>query len=233
MEDNMIKLYADGASIADMKSVEQQVQGFTTNPTLMRKAGVTNYEQFAKEAIAAFPDKPISFEVFTDDFDEMIEQAMIIDSWGPNVYVKIPIIDTHGNFAGGVIETLNTSGIKVNVTAILTKFQVMQAANALDEETPSILSIFTGRITDTGRAPFETLRYAQEAKMRCNVEILWASTREVYNIVEADDIGCDIITVTPDILKKWNTMRGKDLTELSLDTVKMFYDDAKAAGYTI
>jgi len=230
----MIKLYCDSADLNEMREMEKYVQGFTTNPTLMRKAGILDYEKACKEIIKNFPDKPVSFEIFEDNFDEMIEQAMIIDSWGPNVYVKIPITDTHGNYTTPVIEALNTCGIKVNVTAILTKPQVMRAAMALTDDTPSIISIFAGRIADTGRDPFQTAQFAVDGVMDSdNCEVLWASTREVLNIQQAYGAGCNIITVTPDLLKKWITMKGKDLTELSLDTVKMFYNDASAAGYTL
>lgn len=229
-----IKLFADGANIQEMYQlyINGIVSGFTTNTTLMRKAGITNYELFAKKLIELIPDMPISFEVFSDDPDSMEKEARKISSWGNNVYVKIPITNTSGYPTNFIIEKLSYEGVKINVTAILTFTQVQSAIHALSEETPSIISVFAGRIADTGRDPSDIMKMSSILTKNTNKELLWASTREALNIKQAIDCNCDIITVTPEILKKVS-MFGKDLTELSLDTVKMFYNDAKSAGYKI
>jgi transaldolase len=231
-----IKIFADGASLPALIEAARNpgISGFTTNPTLMRKAGVTDYRAFAKEALAAIRDKPISFEVFADDFAEMRRQAVDIATWGDNVYVKIPITTTRRESCVGLVNELSHSGVKLNVTAICTLEQVSQTAHALRGGSPSVVSVFAGRIADTGRDPIPLMREAlalcRAADLR--IELLWASPREVLNIVQAADVGCDIITVTPDLLKKLELF-GKDLADFSLETVEMFYRDAKAAGYEL
>ncbi len=230
-----IKLYADGADLTKMLEAHKEgvVSGFTTNPTLMRKAGVQNYEEFAKAVITAIPDMPISFEVFSDDLAGMEKEARRIASWGKNVYIKIPVTNTKGESTTPLIKKLSHEGLKLNVTAVFTAEQVKAISKALSPATPSVVSVFAGRIADTGRDPEPAMREAAEI-LRPNqkAELLWASSRELLNIMQAESCGCHIITVTQDILKKVR-MVGKDLTELSLDTVKMFYSDAQAAGYRI
>jgi transaldolase len=231
-----IAIYADGADVRDMVAARDAglVKGFTTNPTLMRKCGVTDYETFAKEALSAVGDMPISFEVFADDFAEMERQAMRIAPWGDAVYVKIPITNTKGESAVPLIRRLSAAGVKLNVTAILTLDQVREVVDALDPNTPAIVSVFAGRIADTGVDPVPLMREAaQICASKPKAELLWASPRELLNIFQADEVGCHIITVTSDILKKFTTMVGKPLDELSLDTVKMFYNDATAAGFRL
>jgi transaldolase len=234
LEDLRIKLFADGADLAAMKELarESYIKGLTTNPTLMRKAGVSDYAGFAKEVLAAIPDKPISFEVFSDDFEEMERQARLIALWGENVYVKIPIMNTKRELSYPLIVRLADSGVKLNVTAILTLDQVRGAATALASGTPAIVSVFAGRIADTGVDPVPLMRQAKEI-LPSEHELLWASSREPLNIIQAKEAGADIITVTPEILKKAGTMFGMDLSQLSLDTVKLFYDDGRAAGYEL
>jgi transaldolase len=230
-----IKLFADGANAGEMLEAYKHgiVSGFTTNPTLMRKAGVDNYELFAKAAIKSIPNLPISFEVFSDDLVNMEREARIIASWGKNVYVKIPVTNTKGESTIPLIKKLSTEKIKLNVTALLTVKQVAEVTAALSPKTPAIISVFAGRIADTGISPIPIMKDALKiVKPKSNIELLWASTRELLNIFQAETIGCHIITVTPDILKKIPGI-GKDLTQLSLETVQMFYNDAKAAGYKI
>lgn len=230
-----IAIYADGADVRDMVAARDAglVKGFTTNPTLMRKVGITDYEAFAKEALAATGGMPISFEVFADEFDEMERQAKLIATWGDAVFVKIPITNTRGETSIPLIRRLSAAGVKLNVTAILTLGQVREVVDALDPNTPAIVSVFAGRIADTGRDPVPLMREAaQICSAKPKAELLWASPRELLNIFQADEIGCKIITVTSDILKKLS-MVGKPLDELSLDTVKMFYNDASAAGYKL
>jgi transaldolase len=230
-----ISIYADGADVREMVAARDAgiVKGFTTNPTLMRKVGITDYAAFAKEALASTGDMPISFEVFADDFDEMERQAKLISTWGEPVYVKIPITNTKGESAIPLIRRLSAAGVKLNITAILTIQQVREVVGALDADTPAIVSVFAGRIADTGVDPVPLM---SEAVTICaakpKAELLWASPREVLNIVQADECGCHIITVTPELLKKL-PMIGKPLDELSLDTVKMFYNDATAAGFKL
>lgn len=235
MQDLKIQLFADGAEKAAMIELSQKpfIKGFTTNPTLMRKGGVTDYAAFAKEVVAAITDKPISFEVFSDDFSEMERQARIIASWGKNIYVKIPITNTKGESSIPLIKKLSTAGVKVNVTAILTLPQVRAVAAVLSPKTPSVVSVFAGRVADTGRDPAPVMKRAKQllAKNK-KAELLWASTREVFNIVQAEEAGCDIITVPNDILKKLDKL-GYNLEMFSLDTVKMFYEDGKQAGYRL
>lgn len=228
-----IKIFADGANLDEMVRAYRSgtVQGFTTNPTLMRKTGVSDYESFARKVLGEIPDLPISFEVFSDEMDEMVRQARKIAEWGRNVYVKIPVTNTSGVFTGRVIKCLSEDGIKLNVTAILTLDQVRCVSEALAEPTRAIVSVFGGRIADTGRDPVPLMRNALEIlRARPLAELLWASPREVLNIVQADAIGCHIITVTNDLLKKVPIL-GTGLADMSLQTVKMFYDDAKAAGF--
>jgi transaldolase len=230
-----ISIYADGADVRDMLAARDAgiVKGFTTNPTLMRKVGITDYEAFAKEVLAATGDMPISFEVFADDFAEMERQAKLIATWGDAVYVKIPITNTKGESAVPLIGRLSAAGVKLNITAILTLQQVRDVVEALDPNTPAIVSVFAGRIADTGVDPVPLMKEAlQICAAKPKAELLWASPRELLNIVQADEIGCHIITVTSDILKKL-PMIGKPLDELSLDTVKMFYNDATAAGFKL
>ncbi|HWQ67135.1 MAG TPA: transaldolase [Methanospirillum sp.] len=230
-----IKLYADGADLNGM--IEEYkagiVRGFTTNPTLMKKAGVGSYEDFARSALKAIPDLPISFEVFSDDFRTMEEEARKIGAWGENVYVKIPITNTKGESTGPVIQKLSHEGLKLNVTAILTVEQVKLVSQALSPSTPSIVSIFAGRIADTGVDPIPIMRESVTILQSIpKAELLWASTREILNLVQAESCGCHIITIPNDILKKASLL-GKDLDELSLETVQMFFKDAKNAGYAI
>ena len=232
----MIKIFADGADAVKMLENRKRgvVSGFTTNPTLMRKAGVLKYREFARLVLEQIPDMPISFEVFSDDFVWMERDAEEIASWGKNVYVKIPIQTTKGEYTLSVLKNLSNQGIKVNVTAILTNSQVRRAVSSLNDDVPAIISVFAGRIADTGVDPMPIMREAVFSTHSAsdNFECLWASCREVLNIKQAEQCGCDIITVPNDILKKME-MFGKDLNELSLETVQMFYDDAKAAGYSI
>lgn len=230
-----IKVFADGADVAGMLSLYQsgEVDGFTTNPTLMRKAGITDYEAFAREILATIRDLPISFEVFADDFENMRRQALKIAAWGDNVYVKIPVTTTRAESSADLIRDLSGCGIKLNVTALLTIEQVCEVYRALSPQTPAMVSVFAGRIADTGVDPVPIMRRAKEilAPRSCH-KLLWASCREVLNIAQAAEAGCDIITVTHDILKKTRYF-GKCLTELSLETVRMFHDDAKSAGFQL
>jgi transaldolase len=230
-----IKIFADGADKASMLQTYRNplVKGFTTNPTLMRKAGVSDYEGFARDVLAAIPDRPISFEVFSDDFDEMERQARFITSWGPNVYVKIPVTDTKGAATAPLIARLARDGIKLNVTALMTVAQVETVASALGNGTRACVSVFAGRIADSGRDPVPIMQAALDVLADYPLqELIWASPREVFNIVQADAIGVDIITVTNDLLAKLPAL-GKDLDEFSLDTVRMFHDDARSAGLTL
>jgi transaldolase len=209
------------------------IRGFTTNPTLMKKAGIADYKAFALQVLAAIPDRPVSFEVFADDFGQMEAQALEIASWGRNVNVKIPVTNTKGEFAGAVIERLSKQGVRVNVTALLTLAQVERVTERLAPETPAIISVFAGRIADTGIDPVPLMAQAVKImKVKPKAELIWASPRELLNIFQADAIGCHIITATNDILKKLSLV-GKDLDGYSLETVEMFYKDAQAAGFTI
>jgi len=230
-----IKLYADGADLNGMIEEYKKgiASGFTTNPTLMKKAGVTSYEGFAKAALKAIPDLPISFEVFSDDLPGMEREARKIAGWGKNVYIKIPVTNTKGESTHQLVKKLSHEGMKLNVTAIMTIDQVKTVAKALSPETPSIVSIFAGRIADTGRDPIPIMTDAVKIlKTNPKAELLWASTRELLNLVQAESCGCHIITITNDILKKVPQV-GKDLDQLSLETVQMFYTDAQSAGYRI
>jgi transaldolase len=209
------------------------IQGFTTNPTLMRQAGITDYETFAYDILREINDRPISFEVFSDDFDEMERQAIKIAGWGDNVNVKIPVTNTAGESTAKLIRRLAADGVKLNVTALMTLAQVRTVADCLEGGPSAIVSVFAGRIADTGRDPVPLMSAALElVRDYPNIELLWASPRELLNILQADAVGCHIITVTHDLLKKLGGL-GKDLNEFSLDTVKMFYNDAQTAGFTL
>ena len=236
IHDLKIKLFMDGAEVESMRSAVAtmpHIKGFTTNPTLMRKAGITDYTAFAEEVIAAVNGMPISFEVFSDDFAEMEREGRIIHSWGSNASVKIPVTNTKGESAAPLIHRLSSEGVPLNVTAILTLDQVREVAEALDPATPSIVSVFAGRIADAGVDPVPVMREAAAIlKHLPKAELLWASPREVLNVIQAEETGCHIITATKDILAKLPLL-GKDLTAYSLDTVKMFWNDAKAAEYRI
>jgi len=235
LESLKVKLYADGADISEMLEMASQphISGLTTNPTLMRKAGVKNYSEFAKLVLKHIDTKPISFEVFSDDLSDMVLQAEKIASWGENVFVKIPITNTLGESTVPVISYLTRKKIKVNVTAITNIGQLSKILDALNPEIESNISIFAGRIADTGTDPVPVMENClQVAKGNLNAKLIWASPRELLNIFQADSIGCHIITATNDILRKLNLI-GYDLNEYSLDTVKMFYEDAKASGFKI
>jgi transaldolase len=230
-----VKIFADGANLPGMIELYKNplIKGFTTNPTLMRQAGISDYEAFARQVLAAIPDRPISFEVFSDDFDEMERQALHIQEWGANVSVKIPITNTAGRPAYDLIRKLTRAGVKLNITAIMTLEQVHETAACLVGGPASYVSVFAGRIADTGRDPIPLMAAAVEALRAVpQTELIWASPRELLNIFHAESIGCHIITVTHDVLKK-TTLIGKDLSQYSLDTVKMFYDDAQRAGFTL
>lgn len=235
VNDFSIKIFADGADIKGMLEMYSKpyISGFTTNPTLMKKAGITDYEKFSKEICSKIKDKPLSFEVFSDEFDKMEKQAKIIASWGENIFVKIPITNTKGEPSNEVIEKLSLANVKVNVTAVMTIEQTKSVIPLLSKGCGGYISIFAGRIADSGIDPVPVMAEVVEMlKEHNNIELIWASPREILNIIQADQIGCDIITVTNDILKKLPNI-GKDLTEFSLDTVKMFYNDALEVGYSI
>jgi transaldolase len=230
-----IKLFLDGAELAQMTAARAsgRVSGFTTNPSLMRKAGIADYKAFALQAIAAIPDLPISFEVFSDDFAAMEREAREIASWGGDTYVKIPVTNTRGESAAPLIRKLSREGFSLNVTAILTLEQVRTVADALDPGTRAIVSVFAGRIADTGVDPMPIMREcARLLAPLPKAELLWASSREFLNVIQAEQTGCHIITATPDIIAKLPLL-GKDLTQYSLDTVKTFYEDARASGFNL
>lgn len=230
-----VKIFADGADLASMLDLaaNPSIQGFTTNPTLMRKAGVADYESFALQVVRAIPNRSLSFEVLSDDFDEMEQQALRIASWGRNVYVKIPVTNTRGETSAPLIRSLAERGVKVNVTAVMTLAQVDGIVPVLRYGPSSYISIFAGRIADSGCDPLPILEGAlTRIRAYPQIELIWASPREVFNIVQADAIGCHVITVTHDLLKKIPLL-GRDLAEYSLDTVKMFVSDARAAGFTL
>jgi transaldolase len=230
-----IQIFADGADLAQIRTLARDplIAGFTTNPTLMKQAGVDNYERFAKDAVEIVSPRPLSLEVFSDEFPEMNTQALKISSWGENVYVKIPITNTKGHSALPLVAELTKAGVRVNVTAIFTNQQIDQTAEALTGTIGANISVFAGRIADAGVDPVPYVsRAVAAAKLVGNCEVIWASPREVLNVVQADEIGCHIITVTPDILKKLSNI-GKNLEVFSLETVQMFYNDATSAGYTI
>lgn len=227
-----IRVFADGAHLDEMLELAKDplVAGFTTNPTLMRKSGVSDYRAFARTVLDACADKPISFEVLSDEFEEMERQARILASWADNVYVKVPITNTRGQSSAKLIERLSGDGIRVNVTAIMTLGQVRTAADALEASPGGVVSVFAGRIADTGRDPVPLMRAALALlEDRPRLELLWASPREVLNVVQADDVGCHIITVTRDLMTKLRGL-GRDLEDFSVETVAMFHSDAVAAG---
>jgi transaldolase len=230
-----VKIFADGADKAGMLELYRNplIRGFTTNPTLMRKAGISDYRAFALDILQAIPDRPVSFEVFSDKFDEMERQAREIAGWGDNVYVKVPITNTHREPSNELVRRLARAGVKLNVTALLTLDQVRDIAPSLADGPSGYVSIFAGRIADTGRDPLPIMAAAVELlRPYPHLELLWASPRELLNIYHAEAVGCHIITVTHDVLKKLSLI-GKDLREYSLETVKMFRDDAQKAGYTL
>jgi transaldolase len=230
-----IKLFADGANLKEMVAMYRNpwIVGFTTNPTLMRKAGISDYEGFARAVLDETPDRPVSFEVFADDLDDMETQARKIASWGANVNVKIPVTNTRGEFADPIIRSLSDDGIMLNVTAIMTLEQVKRVANALAVGAPAIVSVFAGRVADTGVDPVPHMIACREIlECRPGAELLWASPRELLNVFHAEEAGCHIITATPDILTKL-ALLGKDLAEYSLETVQMFYRDALQSGFCI
>ena len=231
-----VKIYADGADMASILRLNENplIKGLTTNPTLMRKAGISDYEAFAKEVLESVNEKPISFEVFSDDFEEMKRQALKMMSWQNNVYVKIPITNTRGESAVDLIKHLSSEGVQLNITAILTLEQVEAAVGALQAEVRSVISVLAGRIANTGIDPVPFMKQSMALiKDLPKSELLWASVREVLNIFHAEQAECDIVTVPHTILDKAIEMCGMNLSELSLDTVKMFYDDAKACGFNI
>jgi len=233
--DLKIKLFADGADKAAMLQMYRNplIRGFTTNPTLMRKAGIADYEAFARDILSEIRDRPISLEVFADEFDEMERQARLIATWGANVYVKIPVTNTRREPALDLIHRLSHEGTRLNITAILTLEQVRDVAAALAGGAPSNVSVFAGRIADTGRDPVPLMAKAVEmVSAHPGMELIWASPRELLNIFQADSIGCHIITATPDVLQKL-LLVGKDLDEYSLDTVKMFHSDAVKSGFHV
>jgi transaldolase len=235
VSDLKVAIFADGAEKAGMLEMYSKpyIKGFTTNPTLMRKAGVANYETFARDILQAIPDRPISFEVFADDFAEMARQARKIATWGKNIRVKIPITNTRRESAVPLCRRLTQEGIPLNVTAMFTLQQVQDVVDAVKGGAPTYISVFAGRIADTGSDPVPLMAEAvRRLAVAPNTELIWASPRELLNIFQADAIGCHIITVTNDILKKLSLV-GKDLGDYSLETVKMFYDDGRAAGFAL
>lgn len=233
--DLAVKLFADGADRDGILQLATNplIKGFTTNPTLMRKAGIEDYEWFARDVLQAVPDRPFSFEVFADDHKEMERQALKIAAWSDNVYVKIPVTNTRGEATGELLQRLCGSGVKVNVTALMTSRQVAEVARSLDDAPSAFVSVFAGRVADSGRDPVPIMRESLDALRHLpRVELIWASPRELLNIVQAHEIGCDVITVTHDLLDKLASL-GKDLDEFSLETVRMFHRDAGTAGYSL
>jgi transaldolase len=235
LEQLNVKIFADGADLDGILELYRNphIRGFTTNPTLMAKSGISDYEKFSRQVLEHIPDHPISFEVFSDEFDEMERQAREIASWGKNVYVKIPVTNTRHESAESLVRRLAGEGVQLNVTALMTVEQVDWVSKALDSHAPSYISVFAGRIADTGRDPMPLMKEAVEIMSPHKTqELIWASPRELLNIFHADEVGCHVITVTHDILKKL-ALVGKDLDEYSLDTVKMFYGDAQKAGFKL
>tara|TARA_Y100001973_G_scaffold103293_1_gene170235 strand:- start:1860 stop:2555 length:696 start_codon:yes stop_codon:yes gene_type:complete len=231
-----MKIYSDGSGLEEITSLingDLNIKGFTTNPSLMKALGVTDYVSYCKEFISLCEGLPVSFEVFADDFDEMRRQARIINGWGDNVYVKIPITNTLGESSLSLIADLQEEGIKVNITAVFTKDQIDRIHAVLNCQTPSVISVFAGRIADTGTTPTSNVKYAvHRFRNNPNAEVLWASCREIYNVYQAERLGCDIVTVQNSLLKKLS-LRGKDLEQFSIDTVKMFRNDATNSGYEL
>ncbi len=235
IRDLKVKVFADGANQEGIAQLADQpfIKGFTTNPTLMRAAGVEDYEQFAREVLKTVPDLPVSFEVLSDDFAEMERQALKIAAWGDNVYVKIPVTNCRGESAGPLLERLVEYGIHLNVTALMTSAQVQTVAARIGAGPHAFVSLFAGRIADTGRDPLPVVREALAILAPYpSLELIWASPREVLNVFQADEVGCHVITVTHDLLRKLPVV-GKDLDDFSLETVQMFFNDAQAAGYAI
>ena len=230
-----VKIFADGADKTGMLDMHARpyIKGLTTNPSLMRKAGIADYRSFARDVLSEIKDKPVCFEVLADDFAEMERQALEIAGWADNVYVKIPITNTKRETCRALVKRLADRRVKLNVTAVMTLAQVKEIMAALNPATASYVSVFAGRIADTGIDPLPLMREAvQLLKVNAKSELVWASSREIFNIIQANDIGCHVITVTNDILKKLSLI-GYDLNEYSLDTVKMFYDDARGAGFSL
>jgi transaldolase len=229
------KIFADGADLESIAALagDPMIKGFTTNPTLMRKAGLDDYAEFARQVLDKVTAHPVSFEVVADGFDEMRRQAATIAGWADNVYVKVPVTDTHGRSTAEVVRDLSQEGVKVNVTAILTLPQVEVAVAALEGGAPAYVSVFAGRIADTGRDPVPTMaRSVEMVAGHPGVEVIWASPRELLNLVQADEVGCHIITMTAELLGKVKQL-GKDLEQFSLETVQMFHDDAVSAGLSL
>lgn len=236
LQDLPVKIFADGADLQGIIDLGRQpyIRGLTTNPTLMRKVGLTDYEAFARAVLQEVTEKPISFEVFSDEFPEMHRQALRMRDWQNNVYVKIPVTNTRGESAAELIRDLSGAGVKLNVTALLTPRQVTTVVGALNEKTPAVVSVFAGRVADTGVDPIPLMNECLEIVRRLPLaELLWASVREVLNVYQAAACGCHIVTVPHDILKKTVQLAHKDLEELSLETVKMFHRDAEAAGFSL
>jgi transaldolase len=230
-----VQIYADGADFDTMLQLHKNplIKGFTTNPSLMRSAGVENYEAFALDLLSHIQDRPVSFEVFADDTDEMVKQAREIASWGSNVYVKLPVTNTKGEFVGEAIDELSFDGVKLNVTAIMTVEQVSKVLGVLNSQVPAIISVFAGRIADTGVDPRPLIKSCKAIMVsHPKAELLWASTRELLNVFEAEECGSDIITVTSGIIDKFKIVN-KNLDEYSLETVQMFYNDAQKSGYSL
>jgi transaldolase len=236
VDDLNIKIFADGADLEGIAKLAKDplIQGFTTNPTLMAKVnGVSGFEDFARQVLEAVDGKQVSFEVFSDEFDDMERQARVISGWAENVYTKVPVTNTRGESSGDLIRKLAADGVMLNVTALMTPAQAAEVGACLEGGPPSIVSVFAGRVADTGRDPVPLMKEALDVlEPYPNVELLWASPRELLNIVQADEIGCDIITVTHDVLAKLPTL-GKDLDEFSLDTVKMFHESAQSAAFNL
>jgi transaldolase len=235
LKDVNIKIYSDGADAQEIIRMDSEnfVDGFTTNPTLMKISGITDYLAFAKEILSAVKEKSISFEVFSDELDDMYRQAIILKDLGENVWVKIPVLNTKGEYTYSLIKKLSNEGVKLNITAIFTKEQIKQVYSSLNPGTDSIISIFAGRIANAGIDPEETMQYATDLVLGDEkIETLWASSREVFNIIQAERCGTDIITLTPGLINGMKDL-GKDLDQYSLETVKMFYDDAKKSGFTL
>ncbi|PQM59850.1 MAG: transaldolase [Rhodobacteraceae bacterium] len=230
-----IRIFADGADLSVIKRLKETgvVKGFTTNPSLMRKAGVQDYKSFAKQVLKLAPELPLSLEVFSDNLEEMESQARIISSWGKNIFVKIPVMNTQRRFTGPILKSLSRDGVKLNVTAVMSVDQIKNILEYLTYETPVILSVFAGRIADTGRDPVPIMEQCVDLLQSYNnVELLWASTRELFNVMQASQLGCDIITVGEDILDKMGLI-GKDLDDFSRETVEMFYKDALDSKFRI
>jgi len=230
-----VKLFADGADLEHILrlAADERIRGFTTNPTLMWKAGLTDYSEFCHRLLAEITDRPISFEVFADDAEEIRRQARTLAGWGPNVYVKVPVTTTGGESLAPVVRDLSADGVQVNVTALFTPRQVAEITDAVADGAPSCISVFAGRIADTGREPVPIMREALEIMRAApRAELIWASPRELLNVVQADSIGCHIITCTSDVLAKLGTL-GKDLDQFSLETVQMFHRDATTARFTL